>query len=91
MKTSQIKKSLLEYVDRADSDSLKFVQEAIIAYQAQKQKAGKKHGIKQPDPVAMTEDELFAMIDEAENNIKKGKVYSQAEVEEKVKARHSRV
>ena len=91
MKSSEIRKDLHNYVDNADSKSLKFFQEAIIAYQVQQQKTKGKDIAKQRDIAPMTDNEFFAMIDEAETNIANGKVHTQAEVEDKMRSRHARV
>jgi hypothetical protein len=92
MKPAEIRKELHKYVDSADSETLKYFQEAIVAYQTKKQIEENKDVANFRAPLKpMTEEEYFAMIDEAEDNISKGNVYIQAEVEEMMRKRHAKV
>ena len=82
MNASKLRKQLHQYLDDADPETLQYVHETIVQYRAKTHAAGVK---------PMSQDEFLAMIEEAEKNIREGKVFTQEEVETMLKERHAKI
>ena len=90
MKPSEIRKKLHKYVDEADNDSLNFISEAVAAYKAKKGQMNKE----QEDmsyPWAPTDEELFAMIEKAEEDLKNSNYLTHEEVVAEMKSWRAKV
>jgi hypothetical protein len=85
MKPSEIRKKLHKYVDDADNESLQFISEAVALYKAQKQDEDKE-ARESNYPWAPSEEELFAMIEQSEENLKNGNYFTHEEVVAKLDA-----
>jgi len=90
MKPSEIRKKLRKYVDEADNESLQFMSEALAIYKAQKQ-GEDKEARESNYPWAPSEEELFAMIEQSEENLKNGNYYTHEEVVAKMKSLRRKV
>ena len=85
MKPSEIRKKLHKYVDEADNESLQFMNEALALYKAKKAGEDQKSA-ELPYPWAPTDEELFAQIEQSEENLKNGNYLTHEEVVERMKS-----
>jgi len=81
MKPSEIRKKLHQYLDDADNETLQFLNETVVAYKAKKKKENKTNSEPEPRFPSMTEEELYARIEESEERLKKGEYYTEDEMD----------
>ncbi len=90
MKTSGIREKLHKYVDTADSKALQFISEAIVEYQSKEQRE-KKDIASRATPNLMTEQELFARVEQSEENLKNGNVLTEEEMDSFITKLNARI
>jgi len=82
MKSTEIRKKLHRYLDEADPETLNFLNEAIVAYTAKKQKKTKEKTTAEPRFPSMTKEELYARIEQSEENLKNGKYLTEEQMDQ---------
>jgi hypothetical protein len=88
MKSSDIRKELHKYVDEADTNTLKFMQEALIAYRAEKHGKEEITNKKELPFAPQSNDELIERILQSEENLKNGNYKTHEEVKKIMKTWH---
>ena len=91
MKQSDLRKKLHKYIDDADNETLQYINEAVVAYKARKKKENKANPEPGPRFPSMTEEELYARIEQSEENLKNGKYLSTKEAFALLKSWHAKV
>jgi hypothetical protein len=83
MKSSDIRKELHKYLDNADEETLHFLKEQLQSYTSQKLLDKSVFNADVSKPMSM--DEYYNMIEQAEEDIQKGNLINEKEVDKILK------